>query len=316
LAGEVTVSGSLDGSGDWKAKGAKAASGVSGRLDDLGDRKAPGAPIGDRAERDSHDGSPVAANGEPLEPTVVAASSRGWRTWLIGLARHGQQRIADLGLALLLGFGSAVASLYLFSAIAGGVLQRDSQWLDDAALAWLHQFSSPVLDRVAAGFSTLGREGLVVSLVLILILLGRQRRWGGVVALLLTTAGAFVLNDIMKDLFQRTRPNPLEGLTPAQAFSFPSGHAMVSAAFCFFLAYLTWRLVRGWRRAAWMTALVLLVFLIGLSRMYLGVHYLTDVVAGYLAGFLWTDAVIIGGRLLGRRRAASRGPDVPDSPPP
>jgi hypothetical protein len=79
---------------------------------------------------------------------------------------------------------------------------------------------------------------------------------------------------------------------PAQAFSFPSGHAMVSMAFYCFLAYVSWRVLRGWQRAAWAAGLLLLVLLVGLSRLYLGVHYLTDVAAGYLAGFIWADAVI------------------------
>ncbi len=117
------------------------------------------------------------------------------------------------------------------------------------------------------------------------------------------STGAQLLNNVLKDLFQRTRPAPVAGLIPAQAFSFPSGHAMVAAAFYLFLAYLGWRLLRGWRQVAFTGTLLALILAIGLARLYLGVHYLTDVVAGYLAGFLWTDAVIIGGHLLGRRRS-------------
>ena len=80
-----------------------------------------------------------------------------------------------------------------------------------------------------------------------------------------------------------------------------AGHAMVGAAFYFYIAYLTWRIVHGWWRILVIVGLVLLVLLIGLARIYLEVHYLSDVIAGYLAGFLWTDAVILGSRGLKMR---------------
>ena len=92
------------------------------------------------------------------------------------------------------------------------------------------------------------------------------------------------------------------GLITAQQFSFPSGHAMVSVAFYFYLAYLAWGYVHGLWRAALVGGLILLVLLIGLSRLYLEVHYLSDVVAGYLAGFLWTDALILARQALTSRR--------------
>ena len=105
-------------------------------------------------------------------------------------------------------------------------------------------------------------------------------------------------------MIHRTRPTPVGGLIDAQQYSFPSGHAMVSAAFYLYVAYLCWRLMRGrWRRALVVTGLVLLVLLIGLARLYLEAHYLSDVIAGYLAGALWTDAVILGGRVLTLRRS-------------
>ncbi len=126
---------------------------------------------------------------------------------------------------------------------------------------------------------------------------------------MLVTGGAQLLNDVLKGEFHRVRPAPVLGMIPVQAFSFPSGHAMVSAAFYGFLAYLSWRVLRGWWRTASTLALLALVLAIGLSRLYLGVHYLTDVLAGYLAGFVWADTVILGSRLLARRRAPPPPPD-------
>ena len=99
-----------------------------------------------------------------------------------------------------------------------------------------------------------------------------------------------------------------------QSWSFPSGHAMVSLAFYGFLAYLGWHLLRGSWRATWLTLMFLLIILIGLSRMYIGVHYFTDVVAGYSAGFIWLETVIFAGRVLSRApRARRAGFQVPGS---
>jgi membrane-associated phospholipid phosphatase len=245
----------------------------------------------------------MAADRDTLDPTVASASRAGWRAWLVGLARHGQQQLARLGVALTLGFLGAICALYFFATVAGDVVDQDTQALDTAVLLRLREFASPSLDLAAAVASALGSEVVAVLLVLLLLIFGWQRRWGTAVALLLTTVGAQMLNNVLKDLFQRTRPAPVVGLIPAQSFSFPSGHAMVSMAFYSFLAYLSWRILRGWLRWIVTVAFLLLVLLIGLSRLYLGVHYLTDVVAGYIAGLFWTDAVIIGGALLTRRRA-------------
>jgi undecaprenyl-diphosphatase len=107
-----------------------------------------------------------------------------------------------------------------------------------------------------------------------------------------------LLNDLLKEAFHRTRPEPVAGWIAAQQYAFPSGHAMVSAAFYGYLAYLSWRLLNGIPRIAAIVGLILLVLAIGVARIYLEVHFLSDVVAGYLSGLLWTDAVIVASRLL------------------
>jgi undecaprenyl-diphosphatase len=161
-------------------------------------------------------------------------------------------------------------------------------------------------------------------MAVLLVVLVWQRRFGAAVGLPVTVVGAQLLNDVLKDWFHRIRPAPLEGLIPAQAFSFPSGHAMVAAAFYLFVGYLAWRLLAGHWRIVCAALLVMVALLVGLSRLYLGVHYLTDVVAGYIAGIAWTNAVIVGGHLLGRRRnrlsaprtcPAARTATAPAAPP-
>ena len=243
------------------------------------------------------------ASEPELDPAVAAASERRWRWWATQLGRREPERVAEFGLVAGMGFIGAILALYAFAWLSNAVLGQATLQLDDATLAWLRQFSSPPLDVGARIFSLFGSELVLVAGVVLLVVFGWQQRWGAAVLLVLVTGGAQMLNDVLKELFHRTRPAPVGGFIDAQQFSFPSGHAMVSAAFYFLLAYLVWRLVPGWFwRAVLVGALIMLVLLIGLARLYLGVHYLSDVIAGYLAGFLWTDAVIIGSHLLSVRR--------------
>jgi len=253
----------------------------------------------------------VVPNSQGAEPTVAQASPARWRAWASFLIHHGRARLAALGLTLGLGLILALLALYLFAVLADEVMEQETAQLDNAVLGALRSVQSPGLDRLAYVVSALGAEVLAVLMVVLLIVFGRQRRWGAAVGLLVVVVGAQLLNNVLKDWFHRTRPAPLEGLIPAQAFSFPSGHAMVAAAFYLFVGYLAWRILKGRARIVGAAVLVLVALLIGLSRLYLGVHYLTDVVAGYIAGVAWTDAVIIGGHLLTRRRLVGSGAPAP-----
>ncbi len=232
------------------------------------------------------------------EPALQAASPRSWRLWLHGLSPSGWQRLHTAGLVLALGFVGAALLLVVFALLAGEVKEQETQALDTAVLSALQRERSPALDLAAQGVSLLGSEGLDVLFVLLLGYFGWRRRWEVVAALVLVFVGAHALNWILKELFQRTRPTAVAAIIPGDSYSFPSGHAMDSASFYSYVAYLGWRLTRGVRRLALTIGMIGLVLLIGLSRLYLGVHYFTDVVAGYLAGLFWTDAVIVGGRLL------------------
>jgi undecaprenyl-diphosphatase len=233
------------------------------------------------------------------DPTVDARSPAGWRDWLVQLAQRERARVAEFGVILAAGFVVSAVLLYLFAWLASEVLEQDTHAADLATLHFLQQFTSPQLTLLAEFFSAMGSEIVAVIAAVMLVVFLWQRRWGAAVSLILVVVGAQLLNNILKDAFQRERPTPVTGLISAQQFSFPSGHAMVSAAFYLFLAYMAWRLISGnWQRGLLVGSLVLLVLLIGLSRLYLEAHYLTDVIAGYLAGVVWALAVILGGRVL------------------
>lgn len=226
------------------------------------------------------------------------------RRWRIApLMRAGWRWIAAVELTLALGFIAGVLALLAFADLTEDMLERESLWLDLVVLALLRSVSSATLDNVAAVVSFLGFEAV---LVLFTVLLARflWRRQGVLAAqLIIVTLGVQVLNTILKAVFERPRPEPILTGLPGQVFSFPSGHAMVAAGFYLFVAWLAWRRLRGWPRLLVSAGLLLLIGLIGLSRLYLGVHYLTDVAAGYVAGFIWTDAVILAFQLAPFRRS-------------
>ena len=205
--------------------------------------------------------------------------------------------------AILLAVFTAISwTLLTFGEIADEVAEGEAGAMDDRALAFVRSVESPALDAAARVLSLLGSEIVALVLVVMVLVWMWQRRWSQIASLLTVTGGAQLLNNVLKDHFQRPRPAPVLGLIPAQHWSFPSGHAMVAAAFYLFLAYAAWRRLRGRRRTLAAGGLVLLVVLIGWSRLYLGVHYLTDVLAGYCAGAAWAGSIMVAHHLLATRR--------------
>jgi undecaprenyl-diphosphatase len=197
------------------------------------------------------------------------------------------------------GLGLAFACLALFSWLAEEVLERHTQEFDNTVRATVHQHASPALTGFMRGVTHLGDWTAVLPAVL---LLWGIFSWRGardyVRLLLLTVTGAQVLDSALKLVFQRTRPDPFFIAKP-QSSSFPSGHSLISLCFYGLLAgMLTPRLKKRWQRVAVWAAAALVVGMIGLSRVYLGVHWPSDVLAGYAAAIVWMGTV---------RRLAPRG---------
>lgn len=124
---------------------------------------------------------------------------------------------------------------------------------------------------------------------------------------LMTMAGAGILLNSLKFSFRRPRPEPYFDTVLPSSYSFPSGHALFAVAFFGVLAWLIAARIKNrlaqiliWTVAVW------LILLIGFSRIYLGVHYPSDVAAGYAAGFVWVFSVAFGDFWLKRRKEKSR----------
>ncbi|MEW6497887.1 MAG: phosphatase PAP2 family protein, partial [Cyanobacteriota bacterium] len=122
--------------------------------------------------------------------------------------------------------------------------------------------------------------------------------------LVIAAVGAAVLNNLLKILFGRARPELWERIVDVRQYSFPSGHAMISLVIFGMIGYLLSTKFPQWR--GWIIGLtIVLVTGIGLSRLYLGVHWPTDIVAGYAAGLVWLFACIFSLQVWQDRRLAT-----------
>ena len=205
---------------------------------------------------------------------------------------------------LALGFVGAVAALLLFAWLAHRILAGETIAFDAAVRNTVHTWASPRLTYAMRGFSWIGSEIVLVPLgTFVAFRLNHLGRRPAAVLFVVAAMGGEALNQVLKLAFRRSRPAPFFGYPLPDTYSFPSGHAMVS--FCFYVVLagiLTLRMPPGPRKAAFWTAGVGLALSIGLSRIYLGVHYPSDVLAGYAAALIWVASVRMGYQFWLRRR--------------
>jgi undecaprenyl-diphosphatase len=150
----------------------------------------------------------------------------------------------------------------------------------------------------------------VAALVCALVCWRRRSGWPALL-ILVTILGSVAFNNGVKDLVHRTRPSTIYWLAQPGGYAYPSGHAMNSAAAYGILAFLAFQAVRAlWARIAVVTTSTVLVLAIGASRIYLGVHWFTDVVGGFLAGIGWMALVIVAVGLWNLARTKLPSPDA------
>jgi len=213
--------------------------------------------------------------------------------WLLRRLTLGQY----LGLHLTVGLLAAAGGLWLFGGLAEDLLTGDPIVHFDRVLdAYLHARATPPLTTFFLIVTALGSiETIVLLGVVVAAFFAWRRRWLFLGSWLAAVAGSAVLNHLLKGLFERPRPYFEHPLLIETSYSFPSGHAMESFVVYGMLAYFVILTLRSWEsRVAVVFGAALLVVLIGFSRMYLGVHYLSDVLAGYAAGGVWLSALITG----------------------
>lgn len=194
-------------------------------------------------------------------------------------------------MGLIVGITWTSTALILFAGLAVALSSDGIQTFDAAIRLSIHRWASPTLTELAQKVTVLGSvtflgAAFVIAIAGFLIAGWRE----SAVALTWTMAGAVLLENGMKYAFHRVRPEPFFGTEP-DTYSFPSGHALFSLCFyCVLANVFAGRIQGGFARAAIWTVTGALIAAIGVSRVYLGVHYPTDVIGGYLAAAFWLGA--------------------------
>jgi undecaprenyl-diphosphatase len=204
-------------------------------------------------------------------------------------ARFGAAFLRINGGRLLLVFVGLLLPLWGFSELSGEIREGEAFAFDKPGLLLAHAMASAGLDRLFVVVSALGYEyGVVPFDVLLVLGLALRRRYREGLFAGLALAGSGLLNVAAKQAFSRERPSLWESIAPETTYSFPSGHAMGSMTLACVVVLLCWPTRWRWPVAVAATAFAILV---GLSRIYLGVHYPSDIVAGWLVAMAWTVGV-------------------------
>jgi membrane-associated phospholipid phosphatase len=180
-----------------------------------------------------------------------------------------------------------VICILLLGWLCQQVWQKVSWPLETNILFNIHRWANPVLDRTMLSITSLcDPEFVVVIVILTTGWLLWQRQLTETATLTLACLGALILNEGMKLLFSRPRPTLWPSLIHETSFGFPSGHALGSIVLYGLLAYF-YAVYRPHQARIIYLLSVTLIGSIGFSRLYLGVHYPTDIIAGYITGWLW-----------------------------
>ena len=198
------------------------------------------------------------------------------------------------GALLLVGFMVALVTSSGLVELHDEILRASFEQRDQAIQSWVHGFARPVLTEVMRGLSWIGSPFVLTpAVVLSAGLMWWWRLRDDAVLVVSAALGGVVLNEVMKLHFKRSRPDLPWAFVHEHSFSFPSGHSVLAIVMYGVLVYKTQDKLRGkWAKAALMLGAFLMVVGIGVSRVYLGVHYPSDVAGGYFVGAVWLAAVI------------------------
>ena len=218
-------------------------------------------------------------------------------------------------LGLLLGAIVILVLVFSFSKLASEVLEGETQTFDKKILAALRDPQNPsrpigpswllsgALDITALGSATV----LGLAVIAVAGFLALQGMWRMALFVTVASFGGWFINGALKQLFQRPRPDVVPHLREVMTLSFPSGHALQSAVVYLTLGALSMRIAkRRLTKIYCMAVGMLATALVGASRVYLGVHYPTDVIAGWLLGLTWALLCWLVERALERRTGLKR----------
>lgn len=198
---------------------------------------------------------------------------------------------ATLGVFIVGGVAVAFAAVLAFVGVAHLVTEGETQAFDESVMRWVAAHQWPVAFYAMREVTGLGTGIVVIAIVgVAAMFLSLTRHKYSAILLLVATIGGLVLNNLLKLAFDRPRPQIFSWGTHALSSSFPSGHAMSGAIVCLTIAYLGARLQqRRWARIVTIGFALALIALIAASRIYLGVHYPSDVIGGAVIGIAWAS---------------------------
>lgn len=184
-----------------------------------------------------------------------------------------------------------VLSVIAFSILAYIIVSDRSLAFDEAVLTAINARANSGLDRFFVLFTELASSIVIAAATLILtVYFVIKKKYKKAAFIALVIGGSALVTYLLKLLFERLRPDLWEWIITETQFSFPSGHATASAAIAIVIVLLFWR--TKWRFIAMLLSGIY-VLLIGISRMYLGVHYPTDILGGWLVALGWSALVIL-----------------------
>jgi membrane-associated phospholipid phosphatase len=224
-----------------------------------------------------------------------------WRAFL----RARFTREGAVGLYLTVGFLACLSLVVLFAALADSIVDLHGQTpLDQQVTGAIEEFHSPARDRAASTVTILGGQSFLLpaTVVVVAVLALRGRR---VSALLFAgvVVGGLLLEVALKIVYHRARPSLWPALVTERTYSFPSGHATMATLFYGGVAAVVLHLSRSQAvRGAALAIATLVILGVACSRVYLGAHWTTDVVAGILIGLFWVVVCATGTEYLARRK--------------
>lgn len=192
----------------------------------------------------------------------------------------------------LCGLLFVAAAVLCFRWLAGEVLERESFSWDEPILRAVHNMHTPWLDSAMSAISYVGLPGGTVVTLLVCLWLWYRSRRAAAVALAISFAGAWIIFSSLKLVFTRPRPDLFPLLNMPTDYSFPSGHALTAISLYGFIALLLWQ----HKQRLWALLSLLFALLICFSRIYLGVHFPSDILGALAVGILWLAVVYIGYR--------------------
>lgn len=225
-----------------------------------------------------------------IERPWVASMTRRYRGQLAAVGNRFRPGNA-LGLALTIQLAVLAVAGWAFGSLLQDVIDRDGAFrIDLPVVRYLAEHRTAWLTTTMRDVTWLGSAVVLVPLVVIVSIWSRTRirSWAGFAPLSLSLGGAIALNNLVKPLVGRPRPQVGPLVATATGYAFPSGHATQTAAVAVTIAAITAAWTSSWpRKVAIWSAAVLACLLVGFSRIYLGVHWPSDVLAGYALGALW-----------------------------